>query len=246
METKIVKGIVLREAEYRESDKILTVLTESGKITVTARGAKKPTGKNLSLSSLFVYSEMTLNVQNGKYYLAGGSLIESFYPLREDLERLSLATAFAEISSYLSENGEDAAFMQKLLLNCLYFLCKKEINIDLIKSVFEAKCAEYSGFFPEFEGCDFCGEITETMYFEPEACELCCRRCAEDTNAFFKVNMNVLAALRYIGANGLLKALKFTMNDTDMRALSTVTESILCAQLGRRFESLDYFKKLRI
>jgi hypothetical protein len=60
------------------------------------------------------------------------------------------------------------------------------------------------------------------------------------------INQNVLKALNYIGKNGLLKAVKFNMNEKDMRMLSTVTEAILCAQLGRRFESLNYFKKMRI
>ncbi len=243
---KLVKGIVIREAEYKESDKILTVLTDEGKLTVTARGAKKPTGKNLSVSSLFVYSELTLKEQNGKYYLSGGSVIESFYTLREDFERLSLASAMIEIAAYLSENKEDAAFILKLTLNCLFFLCKPEVNIDLVKSVFEAKCSEYSGFFPEFDGCDFCGNITEKMYFDAESCELCCKECVKNPETLLSINQNVLKALNYIGENGLLKALKFNMNEKDMRMLSSVTEAILCAQLGRRFESLNYFKKMRI
>ena len=72
---KVLNGLVIREVEYRESDKILTLLTESGKLTVTARGAKKPTGKNLSLASLFCNSEFTLNEQNGKLYLSGGTVV---------------------------------------------------------------------------------------------------------------------------------------------------------------------------
>ena len=41
-----VKGIVLRARDYKESDKILTLLTfEKGKISVKARGAKKAKSK---------------------------------------------------------------------------------------------------------------------------------------------------------------------------------------------------------
>ena len=243
---KVIKGLVIREVEYRESDKILTLLTESGKLTVTARGAKKPTGKNLSLTSLFCYSEFTLNEQNGKLYLSGGSLIESFYSLREDILRLALASAFVEIAGYLGENPEDAAFMLKLTLNSLYFLSRGEVKEDLIKSVFEAKCAEFSGFFPDFSGCDYCGAVTEKMYFDADSCEMTCSSHTEDARYKIPINLNVLQALRFIGESSLAKAYKFDMSETDLRTLTQVTEGILCAQLGRRFDSLDYYKKLRI
>ena len=39
-ERTVVKGIVLRAVDTKESDKILTVLTDAGKIPVTAKGAR--------------------------------------------------------------------------------------------------------------------------------------------------------------------------------------------------------------
>ena len=54
-------GIVLREAAYRESDKILTVLTrELGKVTVSARASRKKGGGISAAAQMLVWSEMTL------------------------------------------------------------------------------------------------------------------------------------------------------------------------------------------
>ena len=36
---KTVKALVLREVKYKEADRILTVLTEDGKLTMKAPGA---------------------------------------------------------------------------------------------------------------------------------------------------------------------------------------------------------------
>ena len=42
----VTRALVLREVDYKESDKILTVLTESeGKLTLRARGALRKGGK---------------------------------------------------------------------------------------------------------------------------------------------------------------------------------------------------------
>ncbi|MDR1217816.1 MAG: DNA repair protein RecO, partial [Oscillospiraceae bacterium] len=55
------KGLVLREAEYRDSGKILTVLTsDEGKLTVSARGAKRKNSKLAPYAQPLVFSDMTL------------------------------------------------------------------------------------------------------------------------------------------------------------------------------------------
>ncbi|MBQ9166778.1 MAG: recombination protein O N-terminal domain-containing protein, partial [Oscillospiraceae bacterium] len=62
------KAIVLREAAYKESDKILTLLTaDLGKITVQARGCRKK-GNGLSAAcQMLVWSEMTLSEFRGRW-----------------------------------------------------------------------------------------------------------------------------------------------------------------------------------
>ena len=56
------QGIVLRETNYKEADKILTVLTRDlGKRTVKARGCRRKNSKLTAASQLLVYSEMTLS-----------------------------------------------------------------------------------------------------------------------------------------------------------------------------------------
>ena len=55
------QGIVLRAVNYKESDKILTVLTqELGKLTVSARASRKKGGGISAAAQMLVWSEMTL------------------------------------------------------------------------------------------------------------------------------------------------------------------------------------------
>ena len=55
-------GIVLREVKYKESSKILTILTSSeGKITASAHGAYRKNNKLAAVTQLLVFSEMTLS-----------------------------------------------------------------------------------------------------------------------------------------------------------------------------------------
>ena len=52
------QGIVLREVNYKEADKILTVLTRDfGKRTVKARGCRRKNSRLTAGSQLLVFSE---------------------------------------------------------------------------------------------------------------------------------------------------------------------------------------------
>ena len=55
------RGLILREAKYKESDKILTILTETeGKITAKARGVARVRSKLSAATQLLCFSELTL------------------------------------------------------------------------------------------------------------------------------------------------------------------------------------------
>ena len=56
------QGIVLREVNYKEADKILTVLTRDfRKRTVKARGCRRKNSRLTAGSQLLVFSEMTIH-----------------------------------------------------------------------------------------------------------------------------------------------------------------------------------------
>ena len=69
--TFVTAGLVLRETETKESDKILTVLTpELGRISVIAKGARSRRSKYTAACQLLAYDEMTLRRKGEWYYLA--------------------------------------------------------------------------------------------------------------------------------------------------------------------------------
>ncbi|MBQ3075174.1 MAG: DNA repair protein RecO, partial [Clostridia bacterium] len=55
-----IEGLVLRSVKYGESDKLITILTEEGKIFFKARGIRSLTSKNAAGCAAFVYSEFEL------------------------------------------------------------------------------------------------------------------------------------------------------------------------------------------
>ena len=146
-------GIVLAENIYGEFDKMLTVLTaEHGKISVSAKGAKKTNGRFLAVSQQFCYSSMQLyEGKNSIYTLSDARLINSFYDLRKDLDTVFTAGEIAKLTLKVSQPEFGDNDLMRLLLNTLYFLSKGEKNRELLAVIFKIRLVSDQGFFDDTE-----------------------------------------------------------------------------------------------
>ena len=117
------QGLVLREVNYKESDKLLTVLTaEGGKRTVKARGCRRKGSPLAAAAQLLVYSDMTLFEYRDYFTLNEAESLQQFWRVRSDLERLSLASYFAEVMEAVAVEGRPDPPALSLILNSLYAL----------------------------------------------------------------------------------------------------------------------------
>jgi DNA repair protein RecO (recombination protein O) len=146
-------GIVLAEHPYGEFDKMLTVLTaENGKISVSAKGAKKTTGRFLACSQTFCYSSMQLyQGRNGIYTLSDAQLKNSFYNLRNDYDRLMTASEIAKLTMKVAQPEASDSELMRLVLNTLYFLSKGEKSRQLLSAIFKLRLVSEQGFFDDTE-----------------------------------------------------------------------------------------------
>ena len=152
------QGIVLRETNYKEADKILTVLTRDwGKRTVKARGCRRKNSKLTAASQLLVYSELTLSERGEFTTLTEADPLEQFWSVRQDLETLALASYFAEVAEASAQEGETCPELLSLLLNCLYALDTLKKPRALVKAVFELRLLCLTGYEPLLDACAVCG-----------------------------------------------------------------------------------------
>ena len=94
-----IRGIVVRSTDVGDYNKMLTVLSgEKGRISIWAKGVKSPKSKMAAACSLLCYSEFVVTARGDNFTLSQATVIESFYHLREDIEKLSCAVYFAELA----------------------------------------------------------------------------------------------------------------------------------------------------
>lgn len=213
------RGIVLRELEVGESDKLVTLLLkERGKVTVSARGARKPKSKFMAGTQLFTYSDFVLRDGKTFFSLAQVDVIESFYPIRSDYDKLCHASCFLELTGKILMENMGCDEILLLLLKSLTALQTGRLDNRLVACVFEFKFMQYNGLAPETTHCGCCeGELTEPVFFGEEGCV--CRRCRTESRHWTSLSAGALRALRYILGTELANLFRFTVSEAVLREL---------------------------
>lgn len=240
MEEKIC-GLVIRETDYRESDKILTVLTkELGKISVCARGVRNSRNKNSTSTRFLNYSEFILSGgKNNFYYMSQCTLIHSFYKISEDVVKLALATYLAQLTADIMPECSESGDSLTLLLNTFFVLANSDKDLNIVKSAFELRLVAEQGYMPNLSCCNGCGEITYPMFFDTSNGGLWCQSCAKKG---VKVEKNVIDVLNYILYCPLKKLYSFNISENIAKTVYSCCEQYAISVAGRPPKSLEYLK----
>jgi len=241
------QGIVLRETNYKEADKILTVLTRDwGKRTVKARGCRRKNSKLTAASQLLVYSELTLSERGEFTTLTEADPLEQFWSVRQDLETLALASYFAEVAEASAQEGETCPELLSLLLNCLYALDTLKKPRALVKAVFELRLLCLTGYEPLLDACAVCGApepLRARLHLSQGV--LCCAACRTEAGegAAVPLEGGALAAMRHIVYGDPKRLFSFRLEGADLSCLSHVCQRFLTTQLDRGFRTLDFYQQ---
>ncbi len=256
-------GLVIRSRELGDNDRLVTILTaERGQVTVIAKGARSMKSKFLNTTQPFVYGNFEISTKGNYSYLRDGSSYELFYRLRDDVEKLFLATYVCDVAYEVTGEDVPSPEILKLTLNTLYAIMKELRPIRLIKAVFELRAAGYSGYMPDLSACERCGEENiDNMYFDIMNGNLICSKCLNigagkqsdinelyergdirERNVLIPLTPAALVAVRYALTSLPEKIFSFNLSEKDdLERFSKIGEEYLLHHLERGFESLELY-----
>ena len=146
------RGLIIRSNEYKEKDRLLSVLTaDRGLITICAKGVAKP-GSSLGCFSMpYMLCDFVVTISHGYYYLKDASIIESNSKIMESLEQMTVA---AHISSCLMDctlQSENAKEAYELAVYAYYNLANHKDKYLLIYSAFNWRLLTIAGFTVQYD-----------------------------------------------------------------------------------------------
>lgn len=246
----VTQGLVLREVNYKDSDKILTVLTaEGGKRTVKAAGCRRKASRLAASAQLLVWSDMTLFSYQDHFNLNEAESLEQFWGVKGDMDKLALGSYFAEVVEAVADEGRSDSALLSLILNSLYALDKLSKPNSLVKAAFELKLMCLSGYEPMLDACTACGvEYPEDPRFHLTDGVLHCASCRGELGGGISmpITPSALAAMRHVVYGDPKRLFSFPIDAQGLEGMGHLCEAYLLTQLERGFRTLDFYKSILI
>jgi DNA repair protein RecO (recombination protein O) len=196
----------------------------------------------------------TLNSAKPKY---------SFHELGNDIEKLALASYFAQAIKYCTPQEQLQLYLTKesfvkFLAYALYEITnaspraagqenEKLRTLENIRSTFELRYSCMMGYIPNLVGCSNCGKYeSEHMVFLPEFAEIICGECFDWSydGEYTDLMPDTLWCMRNIIYAAADKCFKFGTTAAVEKQLSAFTENYFLNKTERTFGALDYYKSL--
>ncbi|MGH7609024.1 MAG: DNA repair protein RecO [Candidatus Dormibacteria bacterium] len=152
------EGIVLRRRTYSEADRVLVMVTrDHGKLSVLARGARRPRARNAAGLDLLTRSEVLLAQGRGLALLTQARPLGLPWP-GQDLIRTACGAVLAELVDATLEEGHPDPGLYFLVAGLRERLADpgSDPRAELAWGAFQIAVA--GGYRPDLARCALCGE----------------------------------------------------------------------------------------
>jgi DNA repair protein RecO (recombination protein O) len=143
-----INGIVLKSVNYKDSDKIYSILTrELGKISVLGKGVRKISSRRGgNLDTINLISAKISESNRGFRQVEEVKTINSFKEIKKSYDLSCNAYYMAELIYRNSEEGDDSEEIFNVFIKCLKALSNAKVSPHLIVNYFELELLKILGY----------------------------------------------------------------------------------------------------
>jgi DNA repair protein RecO (recombination protein O) len=231
-----VNGIIIAENNSNDYDKMLTMLTPNlGKISCSAKGAKRAKSQLLGATQLFTFGEYMLFKGSDTYTINSCETIEMFYNIRTDLDKLMYASHINKIINDVTTENQNSFHILKLFLNTLYAISETNKNLDFIVSVFKMRLMKILGFAPNVEECVLCKSKENLNSFSFKDNGFKCEECSKQEAGAFGVSQATKNAIIYSTKADAKKIFSFNLSENSLKEFEIVSRLYLNEKLEKEY-----------
>ncbi len=232
------RAIVLRAAEYKDYDRILTLFTlGKGAVTAAARYCRRIKSPLLNAAVPFVAGEFVLTERQGRYTIASCTVEDAHYSLRDDPERLACATYICSLCEEVVQPGQPADELFALCLRALAHLCYAKSSPYAATLCFLMRLLDEQGVGPILARCSRCSKpLGARAAFDAQGSGALCLACAQ--------------GMQSVSTEALLEADALRSGPFDPpERVGVEAFDLLCAyavaHFERSFKALSFLKKMQ-
>ncbi len=238
MGTIKVKGIVIKENNVGDFDKIVTILTPNGRIECSARGARRPKSQLMSATQFLCFGEyMLFKSSSHTYTLNSCDTIEIFYNIRTSLDKLEYTANITKMILDVTYEEQNTYKILQLFLNTLYVISNTSMDLEFITSIFKLRLVNLLGLAPIIDKCVNCGEtdLEKIDAFSFIDSGLKCRACSKQDTGAVQINGSIIKALYYIRKAPPKQLYSFNISEENKKILQLIAKIYTNEKLEKEY-----------
>ena len=217
------EAVVLKTLNHGDTSKIITLYSrEVGRLKLIAKGVRSPKSKAAGLFQptrhlqVIYYAKSSSDLQMFK----SGELVDGFFGLEEDFDRLTLAQVVVELLDRTVEDEESHPKLFQLLVDTLSRLSDKNISTAEAYWFFHTHLLRELGFRPHIGHCSICQDPLDAGgSLGVSNPHLECLKCHQASQDSIVVSETVLDTIQSILDSDWSEVGRSTLNAAERRTL---------------------------
>ena len=237
-----VEGIVIDEKPYKESSKILNIITkEKGVIGVIAKGSKRLKSPLRSVSERFCYANFNISYkENNLSTLISADVINPFRNIKKDIIKVSYLNFLSELTNGVIKQNDDKRIYDIYLSAIL----KIEEGFDpmVITNILELKYLSFLGVSPKLNGCVICGNEKVVTVSSDKGGFVCKDHALND----YIVSDKMIKLIRLLEYVDISKISKLGVSDEVKKEINNFIDDYYDRYTGLYLKSKTFLKSMSI
>ena len=237
---KTIEGIIVNEVPYKETSKIINILTKDlGIVGVIAKGAFKTKSPYMGLTNKLTYGYFHINYRENLSTLIEVDLIDSFKTIKKDLTKISYAIFLTDLVNQVYKHEQNSSIYS------IYLASLKKINEGfdplIITNIFEIKMLDYLGIRPCIDKCVNCHSTSNIVTISSYKGGYLCNKCLGNEKIVTAKTIKLIRMFYYVDIS---KIEKLDISDNVKNEINRFVDDYYDRYSGLYLKSKDFLSKI--
>ena len=241
------RGLIIREQPFKEQDKLITIFTEAeGKRKAIAKGARRSKSSLIASTQLFSYGEFIYYSGRGLATINQAYVIESFYSLRQNINKMSLGSYVLEMLDGFYDDFQGNSDLLTVANHLLYYISENKAKSDQALIIgFQIKLLKTQGLAPTLTKCFVCGNTTDLTSFSLEGGALC-NHCSKNVPYKHFINPKTLEIMAVLLKSPIKNICEIELDVNWADEIMNLMNDILMSCLQKKMKAYEFYKSLKM
>jgi DNA repair protein RecO (recombination protein O) len=238
---EIVTGIVVRERNYKETSKIIDVLTkEYGKISVIAKGCRTLKSELRTTTCKLSYGKFYIYYKKDKLStLKSVDTINNFKNILTNIEKISYAAYLLDLATQVASQKQDSKIFD-LLISSLNKINEGYDPLS-ITNILELQYLTFLGVEPTFDYCGKCKSKTDIVTLSINVGGYVCKNCYTNEKIYSQEAIKLIRGLKYVDID---KINKIDIKDAIKKEINDFLDDYYEKYTGLYLQSKEFLKNI--